>query len=442
MAPHRARLLVAAVVWLAVIAPGIPSPAAARESALPEFGGLEVEAVTPICVEHSNLYARNQLVRITGDGFAPGAPLSASFLQPVATTALPPAMAKSDGSLAIEVPIPATAVAELPAAFDVRGAAPSGATRRLVSHLIGIVASIDDDSDGDGVLDACDNCPGVLNPSQLDSDQDGRGDECDVCPTDNEDDFDGDGLCEPDDPDPFVSYSPFVTVTVDDELVPDPFVIEAGSTVHFMTTATDPDGLGYPVSGPGTPLVSYLWDLDGAAVPGPRYYFDPNPPVTFPLEAGAPTRVFDVVLTVYDTLGNTTRVDIPVTVTERPERPDVSVAANGSPVTGPLSVTSGSSVQFQTTASDEDGLGFPIFASGRNDAPISYLWSLDRATVSGPPQFFVANPLVTFTLDPGENARTFNVSVTVYDTLGMTTTVPITVNVTRLAGGGGGGGKR
>lgn len=40
----------------------------------------------------------------------------------------------------------------------------------------------DSDSDGDGVLDAQDNCPDVENPEQLDRDRDGFGDECDYFP--------------------------------------------------------------------------------------------------------------------------------------------------------------------------------------------------------------------------------------------------------------------
>jgi hypothetical protein len=39
------------------------------------------------------------------------------------------------------------------------------------------------DSDGDGVVDGYDNCPGVANPGQEDQDGDGIGDACDNCPT-------------------------------------------------------------------------------------------------------------------------------------------------------------------------------------------------------------------------------------------------------------------
>jgi Ca2+-binding RTX toxin-like protein len=52
--------------------------------------------------------------------------------------------------------------------------------------------SSNDDSDGDGVPDATDNCPTVPNPGQEDSDGDGIGDACD--PTPGAPDSDGDGV--------------------------------------------------------------------------------------------------------------------------------------------------------------------------------------------------------------------------------------------------------
>jgi hypothetical protein len=48
------------------------------------------------------------------------------------------------------------------------------------------------DSDGDGIKDLCDNCPGVGNPDQSDHDNDQLGDACDDCT-----DTDGDGFGNP-----------------------------------------------------------------------------------------------------------------------------------------------------------------------------------------------------------------------------------------------------
>ncbi|UCD29054.1 MAG: thrombospondin type 3 repeat-containing protein, partial [Planctomycetota bacterium] len=48
------------------------------------------------------------------------------------------------------------------------------------------------DSDGDGLIDVCDNCPQAENPDQADNDGDGQGDACD-------DDDDNDGVLDVDD---------------------------------------------------------------------------------------------------------------------------------------------------------------------------------------------------------------------------------------------------
>ena len=64
------------------------------------------------------------------------------------------------------------------------------------------------DTDGDGVPNATDNCPGVSNTGQADADADGAGDACDVCPNDantttcsvdDPNDLDDDGWLNPSD---------------------------------------------------------------------------------------------------------------------------------------------------------------------------------------------------------------------------------------------------
>lgn len=66
------------------------------------------------------------------------------------------------------------------------------------THVVDVLAADPTaDTDGDGVADATDNCPGVANAGQTDTDGDGRGDACDNCPTvanPSQADSDGDGL--------------------------------------------------------------------------------------------------------------------------------------------------------------------------------------------------------------------------------------------------------
>ena len=67
----------------------------------------------------------------------------------------------------------------------------------------GVADESEPDADGDGVMDACDNCPGESNATQADVDADWVGDVCDNCPliaNSNQKDTDRDGIgdvCDP-----------------------------------------------------------------------------------------------------------------------------------------------------------------------------------------------------------------------------------------------------
>lgn len=61
------------------------------------------------------------------------------------------------------------------------------------------------DVDLDGHGDVCDNCPAIYNPTQQDADGDGMGDACDLCPTRIPGDLNGDGVVSVPDIIPFVA---------------------------------------------------------------------------------------------------------------------------------------------------------------------------------------------------------------------------------------------
>jgi hypothetical protein len=56
----------------------------------------------------------------------------------------------------------------------------------FTNHVWRVIAESEPDFDGDGIIDASDNCPKTTNPDQADQDEDQIGDSCDI-------DIDGDG---------------------------------------------------------------------------------------------------------------------------------------------------------------------------------------------------------------------------------------------------------
>jgi len=99
---------------------------------------------------------------------------------------------------------------------DHRCLAPGTATDAAVDAAIDEPDAGPTDVDGDGIVNASDNCPALANPSQHDEDSDAVGDLCDPCPVSPVNtDTDGDGVGNDCDPRPglagdtFVLFEPF-----------------------------------------------------------------------------------------------------------------------------------------------------------------------------------------------------------------------------------------
>lgn len=138
------------------------------------------------------------------------------------------------------------------------------------------------DVDGDGVGNACDNCPKVANASQEDADGDGFGDQCDLlCPLPGMDDvgedLDGDGIHEPCDncsAEKFNHHCELDGVNCtnpsqddgDGDLVGDA-CDNCPGVKNFMQTDTDDDGIGNDCDNcplePGASQADYDEDGDG-----------------------------------------------------------------------------------------------------------------------------------------------------------------------------------
>ena len=149
-----------------------------------------------------SLYGGGQEIEVVGRGFAGGADVNVavSVMSESAVQSFPlaTAVADSDGVLNTVVLLDFESNSETLGRLTATGTGVNGQPR-VLSELVGLLPEVTQDTDGDGVLDACDNCRLLFGTDQSDTDGDGLGDICDPFPTDPRNDLDGDGLAEDED---------------------------------------------------------------------------------------------------------------------------------------------------------------------------------------------------------------------------------------------------
>ncbi|KFW89592.1 Thrombospondin-4, partial [Phalacrocorax carbo] len=107
------------------------------------------------------------------------------------------------------------------------------------NDLVGDSCDTNQDSDGDGHQDSTDNCPTIINSSQLDTDKDGLGDEGDegLVPNPGQEDDNGDGVGD-------ICESDFDQDTVIDQIdvCPENAEITLTDFRAYQTVVLDPEG--------------------------------------------------------------------------------------------------------------------------------------------------------------------------------------------------------
>jgi len=188
--------------------PPVAAPTTARGrsasgvGALGSIDELTVEADAPTSCHTGGAFVAGQPLHVIGNGFGPDTMVSLGYAgSDGASAGLGTTQANATGQIDAAIVLPGTAPAPGAAILSATGPDPTGDLRLLLG-TVGLVTSLSVDGDADGVPDACDNCPEVIQSDQNDSDSDGTGDACDACPGDAANDLDGDGLCADADPCP------------------------------------------------------------------------------------------------------------------------------------------------------------------------------------------------------------------------------------------------
>ncbi len=180
----------------------------------------------------------------------------------------------------------------------------------------------------------------------------------------------------------------------------DDVTIDAGQSVNFTGTGSDPDG--------ATPL-TFLWDFDGAA---PDSNDEDPGDVTF---ASAGTYTVEFTATDATNLADPSPDTVVVTVNPVPPNGVIDTP------TVNVSIETGQSVNFTGTASDQDGA-----------TPLTVLWDFGGGASNSTDE------------DPGNvsfaTAGTYTVTFTVTDATGLVDPTPDSVVVTVTNPGGGPGG--